>query len=380
MEPLRRRNYLMNKIVSTAFFLALLFCGSFLLSAGDTEANEAFAKAREAEKNQKFSEASDAFMAAHIFADDPVLKSNALMGAARAYRKQKLYGKEFDCIERLVKEHISRINYAKLIDREYEIADIYFAGHRDHVFSWIPFIKKEDRSIELYEAALKNAPCSDRAPEARLRLGRLYLEEQKAPEAIAHFKETIKLYPGTEAARYASLELSNTYLQLSRRGDGDGAFAKQALDAFDDFLAKYPEDPECAWVRRAREEVHSTVAKRLHGLGSYYHRMGRDEVAERYLAKVVRDYSNSVDSEKSEQLLAKIDKSYTPPDNTVVPRKTHEVPVFKRSPIPQETAPIMVVPENSDGKWLLPVRDLKNGIHKDSREVLPERKFDDDAI
>ena len=107
--------------------------------------------------------------------------------------------------------------------------------------------------------------------------------------------------------------------------------------------------------------------------------MGKDEIAERYLAKVVRDYANSVDSADSEKLLAKIDKTYEPPSGDV-PRRVHETPVYQRSPIPPEQSRIMVVPENSGGKWLLPVRDLRSDIRRDSREPLPERPFDDDAI
>lgn len=345
----------------------------------DARANEAFAEARTAEKAGDFSGAAKSFKAAQIYADDPVLKANALLGASRAYRKEKLYGEEFDCLERLAKEHISRVNFTQVVDRQYEIADAYFAGHRDSAFSWLPFLKKENRCIEIYEAALKNAPCSEKAPDARLRLGRLYLEDQRAAEAIEQFKETVKLYPGTEAARCASLELANTYLQLSRKGDGDGSYARLALDALTDFLNRYPKDPEAPWARRSREEVHSLLAKRLYGLGLYYHRMGKDEIAERYLAKVVRDYANSVDSADSEKLLAKIDKTYEPPSGDV-PRREHETPVYQRSPIPPEQSRIMVVPENSGGKWLLPVRDLRSDLRRDSREPLPERPFDDDAI
>lgn len=351
----------------------------FCADADDEQANKAFVDARSFEKNEDFSGAAKAYKAAQIYADDPVLKANALMGAARAYRKEKQYGDEFDCLEKLAKEHLNRVNFTQLVDRQFEIADAYFAGHRDTLLSWLPFLTKENRCIEIYEEALRNAPCSEKAPDARLRLGRLYLDEQRSQDAIEQFKETIKLYPGTEPARYAFLELCNTYLQLSRKGDGDGAYAKLALESLDEFLGKYPEDPEAPWARRAREEVHSTIAKRLHGIGTYYHRMGKDEIAERYLAKVVRDYSNSVDSEASEKLLAKIDKTYEPPSGDI-PRRKHEVPVYKRSRIPDEKSPVMVVPENSGGKWLLPVRNLKSDIRRDSREKLPEKAFDDDAL
>ena len=36
----------------------------------------------------------------------------------------------------------------------------------------------------------------------------------------------------------------------------------------------------------------------------------------------------------------------------------------------------MIVPENSDGKWLLPIRNLKQNVVVDANEKAPERKVD----
>lgn len=362
-----------------SLFAGFCFLTPTILSASDEEANSAFTLARQAEKDQNYSEAIKQFKAAKVYADDPVLKTNALLGAARAYRKKELYGEEFDCLQTLLKEHINRVDFSQLVDRQYEIADAYFAGHRDKVLSWIPFLTKDNRCIEIYEAALKNGPCSDYAPNARLRLARLYIDEKLYKKAVAELKETMKLYPDTEEARYAFFELLQVYLIQTRRGDGDGAWAKIALDAMEAFLLKYPNEPESDWVKKSREEIRSTMAKRLHGLGDYYHRIGKDELAERYLAKVVRDYANSTDSIPSEKLLAKIDKEYkAPPPGT--PRQTKAVPQFQRSPIPVSDGAILIVPENSDGKWLLPIRDLSGDLNKTHEDSTKKGPITDDDI
>jgi len=373
-----------RKTVSFAV-CALIFCAAFLLFsaayAGDQEAMEHFKAGREYEKAGKFSSAASEFMSAQLQADDPVLKSNALMDAARAYRKNKQYGSEFDCLERLVKEHLNRINFTNVVEREYEIGDAFFAGHRDIAFSWLPFLKKDDRSIEIYEAALKNAPCSEKAPNARLKLGRLYLDGQNSKDAIRHFNETIKLYPDTEAAKFASLELCSTYLQLSRRGDGDNAFGKQAIEAFDHFLAKYPKDSECAWVRRAKEEVKGNIATRLKNIGNYYERSGQKEIAENYLARVIRDYPATESAVEAEKSLAKIDQTYKPEDSIVKKPYTPPERKFSRMGIPEEDASLITVPENSNGKWLLPVRDIKKKVKYDSSERKQEEgKVKDEDI
>ena len=349
------------KVVCYTFF----FAAATMLSASDEAAADAFTKGRAAEDKDDYSTAADHYNAAKIYADDPQLKANALLSAARAYRKEQLHGKEFDVLETLIQEHLPRIDFARVVDRQYRIADAYFAGYRDPLLSWLPFIKKENRSIEMYEKALRNAPLADRSPNARLRLAHLYLDEGQTEDALREFKETINLYPETQAARYAMLALADTYLQLSRRGDGDGANAQQAIEILDEFLAKYPNDPEVSWAKRGRAEIDSIMAKRLYGLGRYHQRRGEIETAKRYYSEAIRKHGGTEDAKPSEQALAKID-NYTPPADDA-PRKELETPAIERFEIPDEKRPIMVVPENSGGKWLFPVRDLRGDVRQDSR-------------
>ncbi len=360
----------MLKTLSTIALAALLALGQAY--ADDAEANAKVEKAIAAEKAGDFRSAADLYMDAQLLADTPTLKSNSIRAAAKNYRAAGLLAKEQDCIERLIKGFPGKISYTEAIEREYQIGDEYFAGHRDIPFSWLPFVKDENKCVEIYESALRNAPCSEHAPNTRLRLGRIYIDDQKPDKAIACFKDTMKLHPETPAAKYAALELCSTLLQLSRKGDGDGKYSSQALEAFEQFLSKYPKDPERPWVERAREEVKGIIAKRLNGLAAFYHRLGKDEVAERYLTQVIKEYPSTEPVNRSEDMLAKIDESYK-----IAPGRKDYMPeprFYKNSQLPSQEAPIIEVPENSDGKWLLPIKDLKYGIKSDSRDKQPPKK------
>ena len=67
-------------------------------------------------------------------------------------------------LQKLAEGHVTRINFTEVVKRQFEIGDKFFAGHRDRFLSWIPFITKDDRTMEIYEKALKNAPCTTAAP------------------------------------------------------------------------------------------------------------------------------------------------------------------------------------------------------------------------
>ncbi len=357
---------MLGRLATTIALTALTLSCAF---ANDDEANAAIDAANALEKDGSYRSAAGKYMDARLLADSAIIKANCLKAAANAYRKAGQFYEEFKCVEGLVKGYPGKFSYTEAVEREYQIGDEFFNGHRDTPFSWLPFVKDGNKCAEIYEAVLKNAPCSERAPETRLRLGRIFLDEQKPDKAMECFRDTIKLHPGTNAAKYASLELCQTLLILSRRGDGDGKYANQALEAFDQFIENNPKAPERAWVERAKAEVKGIIAKRLNGLAAYYHRVGKDEVAERYLTQVIKDYPNTEPVNNSEDMLAEIDESYRiPPD-----RKDYmpEPRFYKKEKLPNQDAPVMVVPENSDGKWLLPIRDLRYGIKSDSRDGRP---------
>ena len=100
-------------------------------SASNQEANAFLTQGRDKEKAGSYRRAADRYMDAHFMADSSTLRGNLLIAAARANRKAELYGEEFDCLERLIREHLSEINFTQIIDREYAIGDLFFAGHRD---------------------------------------------------------------------------------------------------------------------------------------------------------------------------------------------------------------------------------------------------------
>lgn len=348
-----------------------------LRAKNDAAALEVFQKGLDLEREGDYRKAAKRYLDAELLTSDKTVKANALNNAARAYRQAELYGKEFDCIERLIDEHMSRIDFTWAVNREYEIADAFYNGHRDAKFAWFPFIKDYDRFLECSEAALNHAPCSESAAAVRLRLGLMYLEDQKTDKAIEKYKEVLQLHPGTDSAYYAELGLADVYCQLAEHGDGDGHWAALAIEQLDHFMENNPQAPEIQWVKEQRLEIDKIQAKRLHDLAKYHHRTGRDDLAEHYLNIVVQRYGETEYAIPSEKLLAKIDETYeAPPAN--MPRKDPAHYDFVRNPIPLEDSDLLITPENSDGKWLFPIRDLKKDVKTDSRESYEERAGSND--
>ena len=339
-------------------------------SAADQDANAFFSQGRDREKAESYRRAASRYMEAHLMADSSVLRGNALIAAARAYRKAELYGEEFDCLQRLIAEHLTEIDFTQVVDREYRIGDLFFAGHRDIAVSWLPFIREKDRTVEIYEAVLKNAPCHRRAGETRLRLARIYIDDQQPDKAIPHLREVPKLQPRTPAAKYAMLELCSLLYQMAERGDGDSSYSRQTIEACDKYLETYPGTEEVPWVTLTRQKARNGIAARIHAVGYYYYRSGKPELAEKYLAEVVRNYSNTEQAAASENLLARIDEEFEVPPGQARRYRPYKEKIPMGN-VPAEDEPIIISPAQNSGPWLQPIRDLRRSPAVNAKDLTP---------
>ncbi len=334
------------------------------------EASEEYNKGLNAYKAGHFLDAAKNFMAARQLADERAMKVKALKKAADCYGKAGFLKNEYLCIESLLKGYPSEVDFKKLVDREYIIGNKFFAGHRDPAYAplrWIPWLTGEDQSILIYAGALKHAPFSSYAPQARLRLARLYIDDGKLLKAIEELRELTQKYPDSESTQYGYLELANALMQLARYGDGDGAYNREANEVMNEYLRKYPKTPEAEWVKKRILEAKDINAKRLYDLARYYNRIGNVKPAERYLNKVLREYPDSVPVDESEALLSKIDNNFIP--LKFRPEIENRYQKYTEESLPDEAEPIIITPEGSKGRWMLPIRDL----HIDSNKI-PEDK------
>ncbi len=347
--------------------LCLLGAGVY---ATDAEANLKYQRGLEAVEKENFYDAGGLFLEAEFMADTVSLRANAVKAAADAYRRAGVLYKEFECVEKLLTSYPGEVDFQGMIEREYEIGDQFFAGHRDPSYwalRWVPWLKSSDRSEEIYTKAIKRAPFASQSPMARVRVAALMIDKGRAKEAMGHLRDVIEKHPTAPACKYAYLELATALFELSERGDGDGKYNQECIQILKEFMKKYPDASENDWAAKTILKSKDIAAKRVLGKAKFYDRIGRQEPAERYLTSVLRNYPDTEAANDSEAMLAKMDKTFVP--EAFRPEVESRIQTFSNIPIPEERSEIMVYPENSDGRWLLPIRDL--GLEK-SKEYRKE--------
>ena len=345
------------------FLLVILLSVSLCVTAKDMKSTEKFQAGLKKYKAGDYVGAADKFLDAEFLSRSINMKAAAAKEAMKSYRKANLLYKEFTIIERLLNAYPAEVNFGKLVEREYVICDKYYNGHRDPEFwslRWIPWLVGPDRSEEMLKKTLKHAPFSKSAPKAKLRFAVLLIESSKVLPGLIQLRELIKDYPKSKYCKFAYLELGNALFQLSLTGDGDGRYNNEALSVFAKFIETYPKAPEIDWIKKCLLRSKDIQAKRLLGIAEFYKRMGRTAPAERYLNDILVKYPDSKSAEKSEEILSQIDKSYIPEGFRPALKSRYQK--FDVIPIPSQTSRIIMVPENSKGKYLFPIKDL--GIRK----------------
>ena len=332
----------------------VLFVMPEIIFATDAEAEVELDKAEKALLKNSFKSAADYYMAAKLYADSPDMKLEALKKAAFAYDKANQKYKEFLCLKELVTGFSDKIDFEALVKKEFSIGNEFSRGHRDVKLSWLPWIKGKNKSVEIYETVLKQAPFANFASSLKLRLGRMYLANDKHAKALDTFRKIIKEHPNTDNAKFARFELANALVQLSAKaGDGDGAYAGEAEEILRESLKKYPESPETKWLKQAIKDTNEVRAKRIYTIAAFYQSRKNEEAALRYYNDLLARYPSSTYAKYAKKYLKKNDISFNPPPFVEKEKIDYEITEFKPEP-----KVILVAPQTSGGKWLLPVEDL----------------------
>jgi len=339
------------------------------LSGDEAAARAAFNAGLEAHKAQDYIEAAEHFASAEFHAVNNDLKFKAALREADSYRAAGYRGKEYETLEKILKRYPTQANYSELVDRIFAIGDAYYHGYADPAFwslRFIPWLTDKSRMVEIYNSALKHAPFAPAGANARLRLAVHYLNEGNNEPALKLLRELIRCYPQSEAARYGMLELGNALSEMSLAGDGDGKNFDEAMSVFQEFRKRYPNLSENEWVEQCENVARSAYAKRLYNIARFYRREGRNEPAELYLLDVIRRFPNTESAVESEKLLTEMDKSYFP--EQIAPEIPPAYPSYELLKFPEEPRKLLLAPENSNGRFLLPIYDLNLNNNKNKSE------------
>ncbi len=101
----------------------------------------------------------------------------------------------------------------------------------------------------MYERIIKNAPYGTYAPQCQFNIGLAREQQRKFTDAVDAYQKVLDNYPTSSVAANAQYQIGYAWMRSSVSGDYDMGAAKKAVDAFQDFLVRYPVLPRLATAR-----------------------------------------------------------------------------------------------------------------------------------
>jgi outer membrane protein assembly factor BamD len=198
----------------------------------------------------------------------------------------------FTAFQKMVTKYPSSDYFSQALNEQYRIANLYLAGEPQRIWK-IPVGPSMQRTIEMYERIIKNAPYGDFAPQCQFNIGLANEKQRKYTDAVDAYQLVLDNYPTSSVAANAQYQIGYAWMKSSISGDYDLAAAKKATDAFQDYLVRYPNSDK---AEQAQENIRRLGQKQTQGaydIAQFYETQHQTRAAFIYYNEVVREDPNS---------------------------------------------------------------------------------------
>lgn len=152
-------------------------------------------------------------------------------------------------------------------------------------------------------------PYSRFAKDAQLKLADVYFMQESYVEAALAYESFKDLYPKHERVSYAMYRVGLSYYNdipdvLAR----DMVSGQKAIDAFVEFLRKFPEAPEAEDARYRLSDTRRALANKELYIGNFYYKRDHFESAKQRFDKILAIYPESDAAKEVQTKMARVEQ------------------------------------------------------------------------
>jgi outer membrane protein assembly factor BamD len=204
----------------------------------------------------------------------------------------------FQAFQKMVTKYPSSDYFEQALNEQYRIANLYLAGEPQRIWK-IPVGPSMDRTVEMYQRIIKNAPYGTYSPQCQFNIGLAREQQRKFDDAVDAYQIVLDNYPSSSVAANAQYQIGYAWMRSSQAGDYDMGAAKKAVDAFQDYLVRYPNSDKAV---QAQENIVKLGQKQTQGafdIAKFYESSHPPETraAFIYYNEVVREDPNSAQAQ-----------------------------------------------------------------------------------
>jgi outer membrane protein assembly factor BamD len=208
--------------------------------------------------------------------------------------------------QQVVSKHPESTLFNDVIAKQYEIGDHFYEKgqkreqRRFGLFAKAPYKK----AIDVYGMVIQNQPFTDAAAQAQYKLGLCHFARDEYVEAAYEYRRVVEDYANSDWVDEAGYGLAQTYYTSSLPPDYDQTPSKLAIEAIDDFKARFPGDQRVGDLEQKRGEMRERIAKQRFNTAKYYEKRRDFTAARLYYEVVVEQFGETSVAEKAREWLA----------------------------------------------------------------------------
>jgi outer membrane protein assembly factor BamD len=162
-------------------------------------------------------------------------------------------------------------------------------------------------AIDKLRAIRNKFPYSKYAVDAQLRLADVYFLQEDFAEAAAAYETFRDLHPKHEKAPYAMFRIGKSYYKDSPTNVArDLTPAQKSLDAYQDYLRRYPNATDAQEARDDLEAARRLLADKELYIGNFYYKRDFYDSAKPRFQRVISLYPETPAAKEAQEKLGKI--------------------------------------------------------------------------
>ncbi len=232
----------------------------------------------------------------------------ALAQAAQLQEQSRDLMGAYRTLDDLVSNYPKSPGFNQALQAQFRIATQFLDGERLKLLGIRTFPSME-RAAEMFESIVKAGPFSDIAPAAQFNIGLAHEKAKNRAEAIAAYQRVVELYPDSALADDAYYQIGYVLMQGTRGAQYDQQASQRALDAFQEFVLRFPRSEK---VPQALENIERLQSKRTESslsVAQFYDRQGNTQAARIYYNLVLEKQPGSEEAAQASRRLAELDAS-----------------------------------------------------------------------
>lgn len=164
-----------------------------------------------------------------------------------------------------------------------------------------------EKTVEMLNKVVRQAPRSRTASKARFTIGELYQSKKnKSRQAIAAYRDVVAEQPDSPEAPEALFRVGMMLVEEANEGNQNQGNLDLAREAFDDYLLQYPGHSKNSDARSMLNTLKGKDIERSFGIAEFYLKTGKYEAAKVYYRDVVKKGGSSELVGKSRERLKEL--------------------------------------------------------------------------